>query len=130
MSDLNQNNNTINTETEPKSRGFLKKVSDGILDVLGGEFLMHDKARKQFSYIMFLACIALVYIGNSYYAERTSRKIDNLNRELKELHYAYITSKSELMHESKQSEIARKLHSTGIKESVEPVKRLVAEKEQ
>lgn len=86
--------------------------------------MLRDKARKQFSFVFFLACLALVYIANSYYAERTSRKIDALNREMKELHYAYISSKSVLMQESKQSEIARKLKKSGLKESTQPVKRL------
>jgi hypothetical protein len=132
MNDHNQHINHIKTanssESPPTKRGFLKKLADGIFEILGGEFLMHNKARRQFNYVFFLAAIALLYIANNYYAERTSRQIDNLNRELKELHYAYISSKSVLMHESKQSEVARKLKSTGIKESVEPVKRLVANK--
>jgi hypothetical protein len=134
MHEHNQHINQIKPENLPESppqkRGFLKKLVDGILDVLGGEFLMHDKARKQFNYVFFIAGIALIYIANNYYAERTSRQIDNLNRELKELHYAYISSKSVLMQESKQSEVARKLKTTGIRESVEPVKRLKAEKNQ
>lgn len=115
-------------ESIPKKPGFMDKITEGILEVLGGEFLMHEKARKQFAFVFFLAGLALVYIANSYYAERTSRQIDALNRELKELHYSYISSKSELMQESKQSELARKLKKTGLKESVQPVKRLVDDK--
>jgi hypothetical protein len=112
-------------ESIPKKPGFMDKITEGILEVLGGEFLMHEKARKQFAFVFFLAGLALVYIANSYYAERTSRQIDALNRELKELHYSYISSKSELMQESKQSVLARKLKKTGLKEAVQPVKRLV-----
>jgi hypothetical protein len=112
----------------PKKPGFMDKITEGILEVLGGEFLMHEKARKQFAFVFFLAGLALVYIANSYYAERTSRQIDAMNRELKELHYSYISSKSQLMQESKQSEMARKLKNSGLKESVQPVKRLVDDK--
>lgn len=111
-------------EVAARRRTFFGRLSDTIMSVLGGEFLLRDKARKQFSFVFFLACLALVYIANSYYAERTSRKIDALNREMKELHYAYISSKSVLMQESKQSEIARKLKKSGLKESTQPVKRL------
>jgi hypothetical protein len=122
-------NPAIEPQTEvQKKPGFLDRITEGILEVLGGEFLMHEKARKQFAFVFFLAGLALVYIANSYYAERTSREIDALNRELKELHYSYISSKSQLMQESKQSELARKLRNSGLKESVEPVKRLVDDK--
>jgi hypothetical protein len=123
-----ENQETEAREGVPKKPGFMDKITEGILEVLGGEFLMHEKARKQFAFVFFLAGLALVYIANSYYAERTSRQIDAMNRELKELHYSYISSKSQLMQESKQSEMARKLKNSGLKESVQPVKRLVDDK--
>ncbi len=115
------------SQEKPPKTGFFSRLLSGLLGVLGGEFLAKDATRRQFSFIFFLAALALVYIANSYYAERTSRQIDAMNREMKELHYAYISSKSRLMQEGRQSEVARKLRYTGIKESVEPVKRLTAD---
>jgi hypothetical protein len=115
-------------EPKPEKRQrFLGKV---ILDVLGGDFLAYDWARRQINYVFFLAALALLYIANSYYAEDMSRSIDDTNREIKELHYEYISSKSELMHQTKQSEVAKKLEKTGLKESVEPVKKLIRIKEE
>ena len=66
-----------------------------------------DMLVKVMPYIFFLTLIALVYIANSYYAERTIRDIDAISKELKTLRTEYITGKSELMIVSKQSEIAR-----------------------
>jgi cell division protein FtsL len=99
------------------------------MDVLGGDFLAYDWVRRQINFVFFLAALALVYIANSYYAEDMSRKIDDLNRELKELHYEYISAKSELMQQTKQSTIAKKLSKSGLKESVEPVRKIIIRKE-
>lgn len=111
-------------EKETKS----SKSRNVIFDLLGGEFLAYKWVRRQFSYVLFLALMALFYIANIYYAESMNRDIDRLHRELKELHFEYISSKSELMHQTKQSVLAIKLKDKGIKESVEPVNKIVIHK--
>ncbi|MDO8899669.1 MAG: FtsL-like putative cell division protein, partial [Bacteroidales bacterium] len=116
--------------SQPKPQKKIKKniFNRLFLDILGGDFLAQDWARRQANYILFLAAIALVYIANSFYTEGIARKIDTISRDLKELQFEYISSKSKLMHESKQSELTRKLKQTGLKESVEPVKKIVTNK--
>ncbi|MBL0343378.1 MAG: hypothetical protein IPP71_22475 [Bacteroidetes bacterium] len=90
-----------------------------------------DMAVKIMPYIFFLTLIALVYIANSYYAERTIRDIDRVTKELKTLRTEYITGKSELMFVSKQSEVAKAVAWQGIKESVEaPGKIIVSPKKE
>ncbi len=82
---------------------------------------------KVLPYILFLSGIALVYIANSYYAERTIRDIDRVSKELKTLRTEYITGKSELMFVSKQSEVAKAVAWQGIKESVEAPGKIIVE---
>jgi len=109
-----------------KKRSFSGRL---FMEVLGGDFLAYNWVRRQINYVFFLAALALIYIANSYYAEDMSRKIDDLNRELKELHYEYISAKSELMQQTKQSTIAKRLSKSGLKESVEPVRKIVIREE-
>lgn len=125
----------ITTEVKP---GINQQMDDkpkkrsvwGVLfSVLGGDFLSREWARSQVNYLFFLAGIGMLYIANSYYAESTSRNIDEVARELKELQYEYVSTKSELMQAGKQSELARKLQSTGLVESTEPVRKLIVNKE-
>lgn len=113
------------SEVRKKKKNFLQRY---LMEMLGGDFLANDWARKQTNYFLFLAGIAVIYIANSYYTEDIARKIDQLNRNLKELQFEYISSKSEVMHHGKQSELARKLKPTGLKESVEPVKKIIIPK--
>jgi len=75
---------------------------------------------KVLPFIFFLTLLAIVYIANSYYAEKKIREIDALNNELKELRSEYIATKSELMFKSKQSQVAKLVEPLGIKESVYP----------
>jgi len=84
-----------------------------------------DMLMKVIPYIFFLTLIALIYIANSYYAERTVRDIDAVTKELKTLRTEYITGKSELMIVSKQSEVARSVAPQGLKESVEAPKKII-----
>ncbi len=83
---------------------------------------------KSMPFFFFLMAIALLYIANSYEAERVIRQIDKTGKELKVLRTEYISVKSELMFTSKQSEVARMASSFGISESkTAPMKIVVAD---
>lgn len=102
-------------------------VAKRFLDVIN-VFSLFDRDRvvKMMPYLFFLFFLALVYIGNSYYAEKTVREIDQTSREIKELHSEFITTKSELMRKSKLTEVAKSIRHTGVKEStVAPAKIIV-----
>ena len=110
---------------EKQKKTFFQRY---FVDVLGGDFLTKGLSVSKVKYLLFLAGIALVYIANSYYAEDIARSIDKINRDLKELQFEFILSKSEVMQKSKQSELARRLQQTGLKESIEPVRKIVIPK--
>jgi hypothetical protein len=101
-----------------------------VLDFINGNFLTNESAVKQIPFILFLVFVAIIYISNTYYAEKIMRKTNSVNNEIKELRSEYITSKSDLMFISKQSEVARAAEKMkiGIKESVVAPKKIVIEK--
>lgn len=68
-------------------------------------------------FVFFLMGLAILYISNSYEAERVIREIDKTGKELKALRTEYISGKSDLMFTSKQSEVARMSEPFGIRES-------------
>lgn len=75
---------------------------------------------RQIPFALFVMFLLLVHIYNVHTTERIIRKTDKLNREIKELRSEYITILSELMSESKQSSVAQKLDTLGIKELITP----------
>lgn len=78
--------------------------------------------------IIFVMALGLFYIGNTHYAEKTVRKINNVQAEVEDLRADYTTMKSDLMFASKQSEVAKKVKSIGLEESLEPPHKIVVEK--
>jgi hypothetical protein len=70
--------------------------------------------------ILFVMALGLLYISNTHYSEKTVRKISNIQAEVEDLRADYTTLKSDLMFASKQSEVARKVKSLGLKESLKP----------
>ncbi|KAF5057902.1 hypothetical protein DSECCO2_351980 [anaerobic digester metagenome] len=95
-------------------------VGSSLHSIVDGSFLTRDNLVKQVPFILFLTLIAIFYIANSYNAEKTIIDISRTKRELQELRYEYITTKSNLMFHSKQSEVASRLKNSGLKESLEP----------
>lgn len=75
---------------------------------------------RQIPFALFVMFLLLVHIYNVHTTERIIRKTDRLNKEIKELRSEYITILSELMSESKQSSVAQKLDTLGIKELITP----------
>ena len=101
------------------------KIARSFLNIFSGNFLSKDTVIHQLPFIIFLTAIGLGYIANGYYAEKSVREISHINTELKELKSEYITTKSELMFMSNQSEVARASAPLGIKESTVPPKKIV-----
>lgn len=77
--------------------------------------------------IIFVMVLGLFYIGNTHYAEKTVRKINNVQAEVEDLRADYTTMKSDLMFASKQSEVAKKVKAFGLEESLEPPTKIVIE---
>ena len=122
-----------NTRVKPKqARKPLKmpgNIGRGVSKFLGGEMIQSGTFRF-FPYLVFIAILAFIYIANNYYAEDKIRQINQHRKQLKEIRYEYITTKSELTSMTKQSQIAKKLNSKGIKESVDPIKTIQIRKEE
>jgi hypothetical protein len=108
------------------TEGKLGKATKGIL---GGEMLSIGTFRF-FPFLVYIAFLAFIYIANNYYAEAKIRDINHLRKELKEINYEYITSKSKVEELSKQSQLAKRLEEKGIKESTQPVKTIRVPKDQ
>ncbi|MFC2104838.1 FtsL-like putative cell division protein [Bacteroidota bacterium] len=101
-----------------------------IKDLLDGSLIANDFIVKQLPFIVFLVILAFIYIANRYHAEKVVRASIELSREINDLRAEAITTSSELMLISKQSEVAKLVEKRGLglKESVEPPRKIVIEK--
>lgn len=64
---------------------------------------------KNVTYVAFIGFLGLVYIFNSHYAEKNLRKTKQLENQIREAKWEYMSIKSDIMQKSTRSEIIKKL---------------------
>ena len=79
-------------------------------------WLNYQAVVKQVPFFLFLATLAVMYIYNGHYADKTIRNINRTGKQVKELQYQYIDAKSKVMGQSKQSEMIKAVEPLGLKE--------------
>jgi hypothetical protein len=111
---------------QPKKK-VRRKLGLGIKSVLDGNFLTRDKVIGLLPFLGFVTILGVLLIFNSNYADKTIIEISKTKRLNEELRYEYIVTKSKLMQLSRQSQLAKTLASTGLKESTIPPKKILIE---
>ncbi|BDQ13414.1 FtsL-like putative cell division protein [Sediminibacterium sp. TEGAF015] len=79
---------------------------------------------KNIGFFLFLSVLAVLYIANGHMADKTIRRINSINNELKELQFTYKTLKSELMYKTEESQIVKLVEPMGLKISNEMPERI------
>jgi len=82
---------------------------------------------KNLPYVLFLSFLTIIYIANAHYAEKQVRRIQTLQKEVKELKRQYNSLKSEIMFESRLSGIGEEVGTLGLRKSAGHVKRIELE---
>lgn len=105
-----------NDKAELSKNFFTLLLTDGVIS--------KQTATNMLPFIVFIALLAILYIGNHHHVESSIRKIDKLNKEVNELSWDYKTLKAELMLKSTQTEVSKKADSLGLIEPLYPPKRI------
>ncbi|MDE5420122.1 hypothetical protein L3049_19190 [Labilibaculum sp. DW002] len=93
----------------------LKETPSGsIKDFIDGSILSKTAVVQQLPFILFLVALGIFYISNRYHSERVYREMISLEKELKELRFESITTASDLMYMSKQSEVVKRVKREGL----------------
>lgn len=105
-------------ETRPgRKQGRLTR---GLINIIGGDLLSKQAVLNNVPFLIFLAILAMFYISNTYYSEKTIKQIEKIKNELKELRYQSITAKAKMLDLCKQTEIAKNVELLGIKGTTTP----------
>jgi len=111
-------------EEKPQRRSSKKNWLYESLDL--SRWVHHQTVIRNLPFIFFLATIGIIYIYNAHYMEKNVREIDQIEKQLNELRWEYMTTKSQLEYLSKQSEVAKMVEPNGLKELREPPKKIVS----
>ena len=110
-------------QPEPREKAELPRNFFTLMFTEG--VISKEAATDMLPFIIFIAFLGMIYIGNRHFAENNIRDIDRLGREVKELSWDYKTLKADLMMKSTQTEVAKEVDTLGLKEPVEPPKKIV-----
>ena len=114
---------------EGKKEEMPEFSTGGIKDILDGK-KTREWVVRNLGFIIYVTILIFFYIGNRYSCEKTIKNIVLIEKELKELRYESITTASELMSQSRMSEVSKMVKEKGIdlEESREPAKKLEVDK--
>lgn len=106
---------------EKATKGFRIKSAKDLID---GSLLTNKAVLRQLPFILFLFVLAIFYIANRYHAIKILKDTMVIQNELKELRANSISTASELMFMSRQSQVVRMVQEEGLglKESLVPPK--------
>ena len=106
----------MSVPVNPNPKGALKSI------------LNYQWIVMNISFFLFLALLAILYIANGHLTDKTIRKINSTQRELKELQFEYKTVKSDLMRRTRAIEIQNAVAPYGLMVAKEMPMRLVLER--
>jgi hypothetical protein len=106
------------------------KASKSLSGFFSGKFISQERAISSVPYVFFLTLLGIMYIANGYNAEQIVRDLDSVGDELKEMRSEYITIKSDLNFNSKQSQVAQATFDLGIKSSTTPPSKIVVDEKE
>ncbi len=108
-----------------------KEKSLSFRDLIDGNVLTRKAVLKQTRFILLLVLIAFLSIANRNHAEKTVIHLSRLQSDVKELRARSISTSSELVQISRQSEVKHLVNTyeLGLEENLEPPKKLIENEE-
>jgi hypothetical protein len=115
----------IEPEVKPEVKEKVEIPRNFVTNFFTEGVLTKQAATEMLPFVFFLAFLGLLYISNRHLTEKSIRKIDKLNKEVKELSWDFKSVKADLMLKSTQTEVAKRVDTLGLKEPVEPPQKIV-----
>ena len=103
-----------------------KEIPDNYVMQFFTRMFNAESATRALPFVLFMALLGMIYIGNRHLAEKNIRDIDKISKEVKELSWDYKTTKAELAYKSTLTEVAKRADTLGIKISVQPPQKITA----
>ncbi len=96
-----------------------------LMKFLTNGFITTEDATRALPFVLFIAFLGMIYIGNRHLADKNIRKIDKLTKEVKELSWGYKVAKADMAFKSTLDQVAQRTDTLGIKESILPAQKIV-----
>jgi hypothetical protein len=108
----------------------VKEIPDNFfIQFLRNGVITTDDATRALPFILYVAFLGMLYIGNRHMSENNIRDIDKISKQVKELSWEYKSSKAELAFKSTLTEVARRADTLGIREPQQPPQKITVKEE-
>lgn len=99
------------------SSGLKTEVMAKKNDIFGQiqSFRLSGFILSNLGYFLFLGFLAILYIGNAHLAERNVRNIQELQRDIREMRWSFMSLQSENMYNSLRSEVVDRVKDDGLR---------------
>lgn len=113
-------------DSEPNSPN---KVFSSVKDYFENQKFTNTTVIEQLPFILFISFLAIIYIANQYHAERLVNEVAQLKKQRTEKRSEYISSASNLMTLTRQSEVIKLVNENnlGLKALTSPPKKIIIE---
>jgi len=126
----------IEGEEEPEKKLIVdenpsvKEMPDNFfMQFLKNGVITTDDATRALPFVLYVAFLGMLYIGNRHMSENNLRDIDKIGKEVKELSWEFKSSKAELAFKSTQTEVAKRADTLGIHAPQEPPQKITAQED-
>lgn len=96
-----------------------------ITEIIRGEILLKTWFSKNILLFLLIAFLWIVYIANRYGIETTINRIEDTNKEIKELELRRTSIKTQYQRSSMMMELEKTLEPIGVGVSREPIKKVI-----
>jgi cell division protein FtsL len=90
-----------------KSGSFMKEL-------LSGTMVTEKIILKNIWYVLLITFLTAIYIGNRFHAEKITRELTKVQREVRDLRSESLSTSADLMDLSRQSEVYRLIRERGL----------------
>jgi cell division protein FtsL len=92
---------------QAKSGSFMKEL-------LSGTMVTEKIILKNLWYVLLITLLIAIYIGNRFHAEKITRELSKVQREVRDLRSESLSTSADLMNLSRQSEVYRLIKERGL----------------
>jgi hypothetical protein len=108
----------------------VKEMPDNFfIQFLRNGVITTDDATRALPFILYVAFLGMLYIGNRHMSENNIRDIDKISKQVKELSWEYKSSKAELAFKSTLTEVAKRADTLGIREPQQPPQKITVKED-
>jgi hypothetical protein len=105
----------MTAKKEDKEKGGeAKKNISFMKELLSGTMVSEKIILKNIWYVLLLTFLIAVYIGNRFHAEKVTRELAKIQREVRDLRSESLSTSADLMTLSRQTEVARLIRERGL----------------